>query len=275
MPANLARGAGSQSTGLSVTSSAGEPVALPPGSFPVVGIGASAGGLEACGKLLSALPADTGMAFILVQHLDPAHESMMVDLLGSRTSLVVHQAADGMPVRAGHLYVIPPATYLSVGDGKLRLSHPLARHGARMPFDFLLAALAEEYGQNAICVVLSGSGTDGSLGVTKVKGKGGYVVAQDPDEAGYDGMPCGAINSGAVDLVLLAARIPAALIRHAKMRALSDAEGLVPTPNKPGEFLPEVVALLHARTSARFPAIQGRHAAAAHRPAHGDGGDPA
>jgi two-component system CheB/CheR fusion protein len=252
MPANLARAAGSQPNGLSVTSPAGEPVASQPGAFPVVGIGASAGGLEACGKFLSALPPDTGMAFILVQHLDPAHESMMVDLLASRTSLVVQQAVDGMPVRPGHLYVIPPAMYLSVGDNKLHLSHPLARHGARMPFDFLLSALAEEYGPNAICIALSGTGTDGSLGVIKVKDKGGYVIAQDPVEAGFDGMPRGVINSGAVDLVLPAARIPAALIRHVKMRALGGLEGFVPTPDTPGEFLPEVIALLHVRTSYDF-----------------------
>ncbi len=95
---------------------------------------------------MDALPADSGMAFILVQHLDPTHESMMVDLLAGHTSMTVRQATDGMPIERDHLYVIPPGTYLSVGDGALHLSQPQARHGARLPFDFLLHSLAEEFG---------------------------------------------------------------------------------------------------------------------------------
>ena len=120
------------------------------GDFPVVGIGASAGGLEACRKLVDALPADSGMAFVLVQHLDPTHESMMVDLLAGHTSMRVRQATDGMRLERDQLYVIPPGTYLSVGDDMLHLSEPQARHGARLPFDFLLHSLAEAYGARAI-----------------------------------------------------------------------------------------------------------------------------
>jgi two-component system CheB/CheR fusion protein len=133
--------------------------------FPVVGIGASAGGLEACTKLLDGLPAVAGMAFILVQHLDPTHESMMPELLAHHTSMTVVQAVDGMRLQTGHIYIIPPGTYLAVSTGILRLSEPQARHGARMPFDFLLRSLAEEYGERAICVILSGTGADGSLGL--------------------------------------------------------------------------------------------------------------
>ena len=121
-----------------------------PQDFPVVGIGASAGGLDACRGLVGALPAGNGMAFILVQHLDPTHESMMVDLLAGHTSMAVRQAADGMLIEREHLYVIPPGTYLSVGHGALHLSEPQARHGARLPFDFLLHSLAEECGAHAI-----------------------------------------------------------------------------------------------------------------------------
>src|SRR5579863_4739362 len=127
-----------------------QPSSVPPGDpddFPVVvAIGASAGGLDACRRFVDALPAGNGMAFILVQHLDPTHESMMVDLLAGHTSMGVRQATDGMPVEPEHLYVIPPGAYLSVGNGALRLSHPWARHGARLPFDFLLHSLAAEYG---------------------------------------------------------------------------------------------------------------------------------
>jgi len=168
-----------------------------PSDFPVVGIGASAGGLEACGKLLDALPARNGMAFILVQHLDPNHESMMVDLLAGHTSMTVRQAKDGMLIEREHLYVIPPGTYLSVGNGVLHLSEPLAQHGARLPVDFLLHSLAKERGARAICVILSGTGADGSLGLKSIKEKGGLVIAQDPVEAGFDGMPRSAILTGA------------------------------------------------------------------------------
>src|ERR1700689_4431764 len=148
-----------------------------PADFPIVGIGASAGGLDACRNLLDALPADSGMAFILIQHLDPTHESMLVELLSAQTAMKVHHAAEGMPVEPNHLYIIPPGIYLSVGDGALRLTPPQARHGARMPFDFLLSSLADEYGARAICVVLSGTGSDGSIGLKAVNAKGGYVVA--------------------------------------------------------------------------------------------------
>ena len=106
--------------------------------------------------------------------------------------------------------MIPPGTYLSVGNGTLHLSQPQARHGARLPFNFLLESLAAEYGPRAVCVILSGTGADGSLGLKAVKEKGGLIIAQDPDEAGYDGMPRSAIETGAVDLVLPVAEIPQA-----------------------------------------------------------------
>jgi two-component system, chemotaxis family, CheB/CheR fusion protein len=129
------------------------------GDFPIVAIGASAGGLDACRKLLDALPAHNGMAFIIVQHLDPSHNSMMVDLLAGHMSMPVLLATDGMKIERERVYVI----YLSVDEkGGLRLSKPLARHGARLPFDFLLNSLAREYGARAVCVVLSGTGADGA-----------------------------------------------------------------------------------------------------------------
>ena len=181
--------------------------------FPIVAIGASAGGLDACRKLLDALPAVNGMAFIIVQHLDPSHDSMMVDLLAGHTSMPVLLATDGMKIERERVYVIPPGVYLSVDEkGGLRLSKPLARHGARLPFDFLLNSLAREYGARAVCVVLSGTGADGSLGLRAVRETGGLVIAQDISEADYDGMPRSAIATGAVDLVLRTAKIAEALV---------------------------------------------------------------
>jgi two-component system, chemotaxis family, CheB/CheR fusion protein len=215
-----------------------------PADFLVVGIGASAGGLEACRKLLGALPAHTGMAFILIQHLDPTHESMMVDLLAAHTSMVVRQATEGMPIETDHLYIIPPGAYLSVAAGFLRLSQPQARHGARLPFDFLLHSLAADRGIHAACIILSGTGADGSLGLKAVKESGGLVIAQDPDEAEYGGMPQSAIMTGAVDLVLPVAAIPDALRRVPRER--------VPTQDAPRDWLPEVVDVLRTRTPHDF-----------------------
>jgi two-component system CheB/CheR fusion protein len=224
-------------------------VVAPPSNFLVVGIGASAGGLEASRRLVGTIPADTEIAFILVQHLDPNHESMMVDLLSSHTRLPVCQATDGMPLKGGRLYVIPPGTYLAVADGVLHLSHPQARHGARLPFDFLLRSLAKEYGARAVCVLLSGTGTDGSLGLRAVKERGGLVIAQEPGEAGYDGMPKSAIATGAVDLVLPVARISAAIAKYGKGAPLSSEAA---QPNTVLDRLPAIVALLRANTSHDF-----------------------
>ncbi|MEX1154352.1 chemotaxis protein CheB [Parvibaculum sp.] len=228
-----------------------------PDDFPVVGIGASAGGLDACKKLVSALPADIGMAFILVQHLDPTHESLMVDLLAEHTTMPVQQAANGMPIERDHLYVIPPGTYLSVGDGALHLSHPQARHGARLPFDFLLHSLAEGYGARAVSVVLSGTGADGSLGLKSIEQKGGLVIAQDPEEAAYDGMPRSAILTGATVLVLSVADIPDALLAYGRQIRRKQAPRSKQTPRSEqatdtADRLPAVIELLRAKTGHDF-----------------------
>jgi two-component system CheB/CheR fusion protein len=218
----------------------------------VVGIGASAGGLEACRKLVAALPADTGTALILVQHLDPSHESMMVDLLASHTALTVRQATDGMPVEGGHLYVIPPGTYLSVHDGALKLSDPRPRHGARMPFDFLLQSMASEAALPMACVVLSGTGSDGSLGVSAIKAAGGLVLAQDPEEAAHDGMPRNAMATGAVDRVLPIADMPKVLAAY-RRRMLAGAPKTVDLPASVApDPVPEIIALLRDHADQDF-----------------------
>ncbi len=237
--------------------------------FKVVAIGASAGGLAACTKLLQALPVPTGMAFILVQHLDPTHKSLLVDLLTEHTALAVVQAVAGMPVEPERLHVIPPGSYLSVSAGALRLSPPEMRdgapHGARFPFDVFLHSMAGEYGRRAACVILSGTGSDGSAGLRAVKEGGGLVVAQDPDEAGYDGMPRSAIATGLVDAVLPVAGIPEALAadwasheQSAVPRSEDDASpAAVPSPvRSAGAARPDplsgIIELLHARTKHDF-----------------------
>ena len=192
------------------------------------------------------------MAFILIQHLDPTHVSMMVDLLAGYTPMKVRQAADGMPIEREHLYLIPPGHYLSIRAGALRLSAPAERHGARLPFDFFLRSLAEEFGERAICVILSGTGGDGSLGLKAVKEKGGLVIAQDPGEAEYDGMPRSAIMTGAVDLVLPVGKIPEILAKYGRQLVLNGARERPAPDDDPPDLLAEIIDLLRAKTSHNF-----------------------
>ncbi len=221
----------------------------------VIGVGASAGGLEAFSGLLSALPSLTGMAFIFVQHLDPTHSSLLSELLAGHTSMAVLEAEDRMPIAPDHVYVIPPGVSLSVEAGMLRVSVPQQRHGARLPFDFLLHSMAKECGRRAICVILSGTGADGSLGLAAIKKQGGLVLVQDPDEAGFDGMPRNAIRTGEVDEVLTLADMKAALMTAGQAMA---AQGVAPDARAPApadagdQGLAEIIALLHAKTGHDF-----------------------
>jgi two-component system CheB/CheR fusion protein len=213
----------------------------------IVAIGASAGGLDACTKLISALPARTGMAFVLVQHLDPHHESMMADLLSGHTSMTVEQAVDGVTIAPDHLYVIPPGSYLSVASGKLQLSKPNARHGARLPFNFLLQSLAGDCPAQTIGVILSGTGADGTLGLTALHNAGGFTIAQKPEEAEYDGMPKSAIAAGAIDQILPVMDIAAALVDPARKLdrpAVTSPVGAT--------CLPEIIGLLRVSTNHDF-----------------------
>ena len=217
--------------------------------FPIVAIGASAGGLDACRKLLDALPAPNGMAFIIVQHLDPSHDSMMVDLLAGHTSMPVLLATDGMRIERERVYVIPPGVYLAVDEkGALRLSKPQARHGARLPFDFLLNSLAREHGARTVCVVLSGTGADGSLGLKAVKESGGLVIAQDISEADYDGMPRSAIATSAVDLVLRTAKIAEALVARERGHVFVPERPKSSAQKSVEDLLPDIIALLRTKT---------------------------
>ncbi len=181
-------------------------------TFLIVGIGASAGGLEACTKLLEHLPPDTGMAFVLVQHLAPAKDSILAELLAKATSMPVREVQDGMTVEPDHVYVIPPNTALAVFHGKLRLLPRAEAHTQHMPVDSFFRSLAEDQGQNAVGIILSGTGSDGSLGIQAIKAEGGIVLAQD-ESAKYDGMPRSAVATGSVDYVLPPEKIAAELKR--------------------------------------------------------------
>jgi two-component system CheB/CheR fusion protein len=221
-------------------------------TFPVVAIGASAGGLDACRKLLDALPDASGMAIILVQHLDPSHPSMMVELLAQHTAMRVSQAVEGAIIQRNHLYVIAPGSYLLTKQGALHVVPPTVRHGARLPFDFLLHSLATDFRARAVCVVLSGTGSDGSLGLQSIKDMGGLVVAQCNDEAGYDGMPSNAVGTGGVRHVLPVAGIAKLLVA----RAGELASGEVMTDAAAGhgveDALPQIIDLLRNQTANDF-----------------------
>src|SRR6266404_3793753 len=171
-------------------------------SFPVFGIGASAGGLEAFRQLLEHLPVDTGMAFVLVSHLDPTHKSILTELLARRTKLPVTEVSDGMRVEPNNVYVLPPNTSMAIAEGVLRLQPREEGRAGRHPIDYFLRTLAEDQTHRAIGVILSGTDTDGTLGLEAIKSEGGITFAQDAKSAKYDGMPRSATASGHVDFVL-------------------------------------------------------------------------
>jgi two-component system CheB/CheR fusion protein len=173
----------------------------------VVGIGASAGGLDAFGRLLDALPVNTGMAFVLIQHLDPSHESMLGHLLSIRTKMPVMEAVAAMKVEPDHVYICPPGSYLSMDAGAFRLTSPKASLRVRLPIDFFFQSLAVECGADAMAVILSGYGEDGSIGIAAVAARGGFIIVQEPKDAESDAMPCSAMATGLADVVLPVADI--------------------------------------------------------------------
>jgi two-component system CheB/CheR fusion protein len=172
------------------------------GKFPIVGIGASAGGLEALTQLLAHLPATSGAAFVVVQHLDPSHDSILTEILQRGSPMPVTQVEDQMPVVPDHVYVIPPNRDLAVFHDTLQLSAPAEQRGQRMPIDSFFRSLAEDKGADAIGIILSGTGTDGTLGLRAILGAGGLSLVQDPSTAKYDGMPKSAIEAGYASQVL-------------------------------------------------------------------------
>jgi len=179
-----------------------------PELFPIVGIGASAGGLEAFSELLHNLPEKTGMAFVLVQHLDPKHESALPEILGRTTKLPVEEVKDGTVVQPNHVYVIPANTSMMIDDGALHLRARMTVRGQHMPIDNFFRSLAEKVGQRAIGVVLSGTASDGTEGCRAIKEAGGLTFAQDEESAKYDSMPRSAVHAGCIDFILTRRTLP-------------------------------------------------------------------
>ena len=172
-------------------------------SYSIVAIAASAGGIAALSKVLGGLPAGFPVPVVVVQHLDPRHQTIIADVLGRRTKLPVRLAADGDQAIAGTIYVAPPNHHLLVGeDGRLSLSSSELVHFVRPSADLLFESVAGAYGGRALACVLTGSGNDGAMGASAVKSRGGTVIVQDPEQADFRGMPDAAVASGAVDFIL-------------------------------------------------------------------------
>jgi two-component system CheB/CheR fusion protein len=223
----------------------------PPPKLSVVGMGASAGGLRALQTLFHALPADTGMTFVVVVHLSPEHESMMAELLQSHTEMPVRQVTERVEMRANHVYVIPPAKRLVVTEGHLDLTDFDMPRGKRLQIDTFFRSLAEHHGDGA-AIILSGTGSDGSVGIQSIKEGGGLILVQEPKEAEYDGMPTSAIATGLADWVLPPAEMPQELIRYAKATTGSNARTATAVRRRDSGTLDEIVAILHARVGEDF-----------------------
>lgn len=182
-------------------------------AFDIVALAASAGGLTAISRTLSGLPADFPAAIVVVQHLDPRHRSLMADILGRRTALKVQQAKDGDLLRPSTVYIAPPNRHLLVNpDGTISLSQSELVHFVRPSADLLFESVAASYKDRAIAVVLTGTGSDGSMGVQAIKKMGGTVIVQDEITSEFFGMPSAAIQTGSVDFVLPLEEVPSALV---------------------------------------------------------------
>ncbi len=224
--------------------------ATPRKLFPIVGVGASAGGLEAFRQLLSALPGAPGVALVLVPHLEPHHQSHLAELLARVTSLPLADADDGMRVEPDRVYVLPAASFLAIEDGVLRLT---PRAGRNLPIDFFLRTLAEGHGERAVGVVLSGTGADGTLGLKAVQAAGGLTFAQEPSSATHDGMPRSAIAAAAADFVLPVEEIARELVRLGH-RLPTSPELLMPGPAgaREGDSWSKILFLLDRATGTDF-----------------------
>src|SRR5438132_849543 len=208
-----------KSRGKSKRQSAAKAQIAPPvreSNTTVVAIGASAGGIEALTDLMTYLSPDTGMAFVLVQHLDPKHHSILTELLARKTTMSVTEVSDGLPIKPNHVYVIPPNATMSISDHTLHLGPREESRGAHMSVDHFMRSLAEQEGNRAIGVILAGSGSDGTMGMAEIQAHGGVTFAQDEATAKYDGMPRSAVQAGCVDYVLPPKGIAKELARIAR-----------------------------------------------------------
>ena len=230
------------------------PVERETASFPVVGIGASAGGLAAIEAFLTAMPreAQKALALVIIQHLSPDHVSILAELLKSCTQMMVYEAEDGVEIEPGCTYIIPPNREIALQGGRLQLFELTSPHRVRHSIDFFFRSLAADQHERSICIILSGTGSDGTLGLRAVKGEGGMVMAQTPESTEFDGMPRSAIATGLVDFILPPAEMPAQLMAYAKQIVQRSDSPTVPAPQQTKESLAKIYVLLRNRTGHDF-----------------------
>lgn len=220
-------------------------------AFPIVGIGASAGGLEALEQFLEHVPTGSGMAFVIVQHLDPTHKGIMPEILQRATVMKVVQVKDRTPVCPECVYVIPPNKDMSILHGVLHLLNPVAPRGLRLPIDFFLRSLAQDQQEHSIGVILSGMGSDGTLGLRAIKEKAGLALVQEPATAKFDGMPRSAVNAGLADIVAPVEDLPGKIMAYHKRTPLITMPETA-LDDKAQSALEKVVILLRAHTGHDF-----------------------
>ena len=221
-----------------------------PLSFPIVGIGASAGGLEALEQFFSSTPKDNGMAFVVIQHLDPNHIGIMPELLQRTTNMKVLQVTDHLKMMPDHVYVIPPNKSMSILNGYLHLFEPTELRGLRLPIDIFLRSLADDQQEKSIGIILSGMGSDGSLGLKAIKERHGIVAVQDPSTSKFNGMPNSALAAVTVDILADANEIPAKLISLLKYNPTNTRKIIIDEKNKTS--LEKIIIILRTQSGHDF-----------------------
>jgi chemotaxis methyl-accepting protein methylase len=232
------------------SSSKGPPLQQEHPPFPIVGIGASAGGLDALELFLGHVPEKCGMAFVIIQHLDPTHKGIMPELLRRTTTMDVFQVTDRMQVNPDCVYVIPPNSDMSILHGVLHLFEPTAPHGLRLPIDSFLHSLAEDRQERSIGVILSGMGSDGTIGLRAIKEKGGLTLVQEPASAKFNSMPKSAIEAGVTDLVAPVEQLPGKIIDSLGHVRIARPE--IPVEDKNRSGLEKILILLRTKTGQDF-----------------------
>ncbi|MBU0680672.1 MAG: PAS domain-containing protein [Proteobacteria bacterium] len=222
-------------------------------SFPIVGIGASAGGLEAFEIFFDAMPPDSGMAFVLVTHLDPSHATILPELIQKKTQMRVQEVTDNLKVEPNQVYIIPPNREMAILNGTLQLLELTRPRGLNLPIDTFLRSLAKDQADNAVCIILSGTGTDGTLGLRAIKGEGGMTMAQDLDSAKYDGMPRSAVATGLVDYILPPALMPNQVLSYTRHTIKAPPAAAIASEDVTmGNALQKIFILLRATTGHDF-----------------------
>ena len=220
------------------------------GRFPIVGIGASAGGLEALEQFFGNVPENSGIAYVVIQHLDPTQKGMLPELLQRVSNMKVFQVKDRMKIRPGCVYVIPPNKSMSILKGMLYLFEPIEERGLRLPIDFFLRSLADDMMERGIGIILSGMGSDGSFGLRAIKEKNGIVMVQEPTTAKFDSMPRSAMDSVLADIVAPPDELPAKLLAFLKHIPIVRSDQEIEIRDK--SSLEKIIILLRTNTGNDF-----------------------